>query len=105
MNGQPVIPFQSSTHTEILGSLAMVWSAFGEGRSNSELTRMTIDRGGEFRFVMEDEKLLDALLFMNKLYREELINKDCFLCLPRLADHAGGTVYPGLWSGRNPLGI
>lgn len=78
-NGQPVIPLQSSTHTEILGSLAMVWSAYGEGRSSSELSRMTIDRDGDFRFVMEDDKLLEALLFMNKLYREELINQDCFV--------------------------
>lgn len=78
-NGQPVIPLQSSTHTEILGSLAMVYSAFGEGRTGSNLSRMTIEQDGALAMVMEDEKLLDTLLFMNKLYREGLINQDCFV--------------------------
>lgn len=78
-NGQSIIPLQSSTHSGILGSMAMIWSGFGEGRSHVELSRMVTDRDGEFIFVMEDEKLLETLLFMNKLYREELINQDCFV--------------------------
>lgn len=78
-NGQPVIPLQSSTHTETLGSLQMIYCAYGEGRTPSDLSRMAIERDGKLVFVMEDEKLLDTLIFMNKLYNEGLINQDCFV--------------------------
>lgn len=79
-NNQPVIPLQSSTQGTYVGILPLLYVAQGAGRSGNYISKLCYDDAeGKLNFVMEDEALLNALIYANKLYSEGLVNTDFFV--------------------------
>lgn len=79
VDGKNIVPLQFKKDFGLVSS-GLLWAAFGDNRFGNEVHNYKVRAyGNDLNLVLEDDKFDDYIIYLNKLYREGLLNSDCYI--------------------------